>query len=193
MSISDKTRLTLDGRLHGDVGVLVVDDDLGDALLVQEALESLGVARRLVRVVSNGDEALVNARAAGKSADDAGVRLILLDLNLAGHQHGLEVLKALKTDAELLTIPVVVLSSSRHPADIAGSYALHANAYVVKPVSLDDWNAMIASVHSMFLRHAEPAPDAETFSAADHPVLGAHSEHSHGLMPDPADIPSAGG
>lgn len=159
--------------------VLVVDDDSGDSLLVQEALEALGVARAMIHAVEDGDQAIViarGARDAGNSAGEAPVQLILLDLNLAGHRHGLQILKTLKSDADLLAIPVVVLSSSRHPADIAGSYALHANAYVVKPVDLDDWNAMIASVHSMFLRYAEPAPDGLSFHAEDHPVLGAHHE-----------------
>lgn len=169
----------LAGRPACNAGILVVEDDPGDALLVREALEGLGVARHLVHVFTDGDEALDFARGAGKSVDTQRVQLILLDLNLAGNgRHGLEILQALKTDAELLTIPVVVLSSSRHPADIAGSYALHANAYVVKPVDLDGWSATIASVHGMFLRYAELAPDAETFHQADHPVLGAHAAHA---------------
>lgn len=174
--MSDVARELLPGRPDGDAGILVVDDDPGDALLAQEALEGLGVARQVVHAFADGDEALAFARGAGKSAHRLRVQLILLDLNLAGNgRHGLEILKAFKTDAELMTIPVVVMSSSRHPADIAGSYALHANAYVVKPVDLDGWSATIASVHDMFLRCAEPAPDAEAFHSADHPVLGAYA------------------
>lgn len=162
-------------REYGD-RVLVVDDDRGDSLLVQEALKALGLACDRIHAVEDGDQAVGIARDAGNSAGATPVQLILLDLNLAGHRHGLQILKTLKSDADLLGIPVVVLSSSRHPADIAGSYALHANAYVVKPVDLDDWNAMIASVHSMFLRYAEPTPAGLRFRAEDHPVLGARHE-----------------
>jgi CheY-like chemotaxis protein len=174
MSDRDLEKLAAPCEFSGRV--LVVDDDSGDSLLAQEALEALGVARGMIHAVKDGDQAVVIARDAGNPAGAAPVQLILLDLNLAGHRHGLQILKTLKSDADLLAIPVVVLSSSRHPADIAGSYALHANAYVVKPVDLDDWNAMIASVHSMFLRYAEPAPDGLSFRAEDHPVLGAHQE-----------------
>jgi CheY-like chemotaxis protein len=174
--MSDMAREPLTGRPDGNGGIVIVDDDPGDALLALEALEGLGVPHQVVQVFADGEEALAFARGAVKSADTPRVRLILLDLNLAGNgRHGLEILRDFKTDAELMSIPVVVMSSSRHPADIAGSYASHANAYVVKPADLDGWSATIASVHGMFLRCAEPAPDAETFHAADHPLLGAHA------------------
>lgn len=174
--MSDVARERSSGRPGGSGSIVIVDDDPGDALLAQEALEGLGVPRHVMYVFADGEETLAFARGAVKPADTLRVQLILLDLNLAGNgRHGLEILKDFKTDAELMTIPVVVMSSSRHPADIAGSYALHANAYVVKPADLDGWSATIASVHAMFLRCAEPAPDAETFHSADHPVLGAHA------------------
>ncbi|HEY7323878.1 MAG TPA: response regulator, partial [Streptosporangiaceae bacterium] len=123
--MADVARELLSGRPDDSAGILVVDDDPGDALLAQEALEGLGVPGPLVHVFADGDEALAFARGAVKSADTLRVQLILLDLNLAGNgRHGLEILKAFKTDTELMAIPVVVMSSSRHPADIAGSYAL---------------------------------------------------------------------
>lgn len=90
-------------RAYGD-RVLVVDDDRGDSLLVQEALKALGVARGMIHAVEDGDQAVGIARDAGNSAGAAPVQLILLDLNLAGHRHGLQIPKTLKSDAELLGI-----------------------------------------------------------------------------------------
>ena len=83
---------------------------------------------------------------------------------------GLEVLAELKSDGDLLTIPVVVLSSSRHPTDVDRSYALHANGYIVKPVGLDDFVGAIKTIDACFLRLIEPSlpgdqPDPQ------HPVL----------------------
>jgi CheY-like chemotaxis protein len=98
-------------------------------------------------------------------------RLILLDLSL-GAMHGLELLARLKGDDELKTIPVVVLSSSRHPADIHHSYAQHASAYIVKPVNLDDFSYMIKTIDACFLRLAEPAPARQHGDSRQHPVPG---------------------
>jgi len=63
-------------------------------------------------------------------------KLVLLDLKLAGSS-GLELLAQIKSDARTRAVPVVVMSTSREPRDIAESYRLGANAYVVKPVDFE--------------------------------------------------------
>lgn len=152
------------------VDILLVEDDPGDAILVQEALAqtSNGTAPRC-HVASDGEQALRFMRQTGEFADAPRPRLILLDLNLAG-VHGLELLADLKADEDLRTIPVVVLSSSSHPADISRSYVLHANAYVVKPVGLDEFANVIKNIATTFVQVAEPAPPREIV----HPVLSGH-------------------
>jgi CheY-like chemotaxis protein len=150
--------------------VLLVEDDAGDALLVREALDRGHDAGHRCHLVGDGDAALRFARQSGEFADAPRPRLILLDLNLPGLS-GLEVLGSLKSDDELRTIPVVVLSSSRHPADVSRSYRLHANAYIVKPVDLDDFVSMIAAVDACFLRQAEPAPEPDEMPGTEHPVI----------------------
>jgi CheY-like chemotaxis protein len=149
--------------------VLLVEDDAGDALLVRDALARVHGTASRCHVVTDGDAALRFARRSGEFAAAPTPGLILLDLNLPG-THGLEVLRTLKADDELRPIPVVVLSSSRHPADVQQSYALHANAYIVKPVDLDDFAAVIAMVDAFF-RHAVPSSGAGGVVAAEHPVL----------------------
>jgi len=149
--------------------VLLVEDDPGDALLMRECFEPADVSNRRCHVTSNSDEALRFVRRTGEFAHAPRPQLILLDLNL-GQTHGLEVLAELKSDDDLLSIPVVIMSSSRHPTDIRRSYALHANAYIVKPVDLDDFVCAIKTLDALFLHLIEPAPPPD-YAAAHHPFL----------------------
>lgn len=162
-----------DGRT-GIADILLVDDDPGDIVLIQEAFLQAGTSsRRRCHVADHAAAALNFVHRAGEHADAPRPRLILLDLNLTG-THGLEVLAQLKADEDLLTIPVVILSSSRHPADIERSYTLHANAYIVKPVELDAFSRVIGAIDACFLRFAVPSPERqlkEHLEQADHPLL----------------------
>jgi len=157
------------------VDILLIEDDPGDALLVQDSLTKSRDASCRCHVASDGEQALRFVRQIGEFAGAPRPRLIMLDLNLAG-VHGLEVLATLKADEDLRTIPVVVLSSSRHPADIERSYALYANAYVVKPVDLDEFANVIKSIDTTFVQVAEPAPRREV----PHPVLNSHDSQTSG-------------
>jgi CheY-like chemotaxis protein len=154
--------------------ILVVDDDPGDVVLIQEAfLQADATSRRRCHVAGHATAALNFVHRAGEHTDAPRPRLILLDLNLAG-THGLEILAQIKADTDLMTIPVVILSSSRHPADIERSYMLHANAYIVKPVDLDAFSRVIGAIDACFLRFAVPSPDRQLtdhVKHADHPVL----------------------
>jgi len=77
--------------------------------------------------------------------------LILLDLNLP-RRNGLEVLADLKSDQELLSIPVVILTTSQAEEDVLRSYALHANAYISKPVDFDKFIDVIRQINKFFLK-----------------------------------------
>jgi CheY-like chemotaxis protein len=156
--------------------VLVIDDDPGDALLTQESLGAAGSSR--CHIVARSEEALSFLRRAGTFADAPRPRLVLLDLNL-GETHGLELLAKIKSDSELLSIPVVVLSSSRHPADIDRSYALHANAYVVKPVDLDAFTSVVKTIDACFLKLIEPVSEQQGNGISHHPVISHHPLISH--------------
>jgi CheY-like chemotaxis protein len=160
------------GRMEQTSGepadVLVIDDDAGDALLIQESLAASGSVR--CHTVSRHSEARGFLRRTGQFADAPRPWLILLDLNL-GDSHGLDVLAEVKGDAELMSIPVVVLSSSRHPADIDTSYALHANAYVVKPIDLDDMTRAVQTIEACFITLMERA-HGRCRSTGHHPVAG---------------------
>jgi CheY-like chemotaxis protein len=150
--------------------VLLVEDDPGDALLIEESFGPGEGSNRRCHVASRSDQALRFVRRTGEFADAPRPKLILLDLKL-GETHGLEVLAELKGDDDLLTIPVVILTSSRHPADIDRSYALHANGYIVKPVDLDDFVKAIKTIDACFLRLVEPSPEPGHQHGSQHPVL----------------------
>ena len=152
--------------------VLLVEDDPGDALLIQESFGPAEVSNRRCHVASHSDQALRFVRRTGEFTEAPRPKLILLDLKL-GETHGLDVLAELKGDSDLLSIPVVVLSSSRHPTDIDRSYALHANGYIVKPVGLDDFVEAIKMIDACFLRLIEPSPAPGHQHDPEHPVLDA--------------------
>ncbi|NJP44056.1 response regulator [Streptomyces sp. PRB2-1] len=128
--------------------VLLVEDDAADALLIEEALTDRGIARAIGRA-DDGVEALEYLRDASNPRPD----LIVLDLNMP-RMNGRELLGVLKQDAELRSIPVVVLTTSSTPDDVSAAYQRHANAYVTKPVNLDDFLESVRSIDQFFLETA---------------------------------------
>ncbi|HXZ64495.1 MAG TPA: response regulator [Streptosporangiaceae bacterium] len=135
------------GQDHVDV--LLVEDDPGDVLMTREAFEHYQV-RGTLHVVGDGDQAIHFLRKTGDYLDVPTPGLILLDLNLP-RRNGLEVLAELKSDAALLSIPVVVLTTSQAQEDIVRSYSLHANAYISKPVDFDRFAGVIGQIDDFFL------------------------------------------
>jgi CheY-like chemotaxis protein len=135
------------------IDVLLVEDDDGDVLMTREAFEYYKIRNRL-HVVGDGEQALQFLHRAGPFADAPRPGLILLDVNLP-RRGGLEVLEELKQDDELLTIPVIMLTTSRAEEDIARSYSLHANAFVSKPVDFEHFIDAIRQIDTFFLTLVE--------------------------------------
>lgn len=135
---------------HGEsIDVLLVEDDEGDVLMTREAFDYYKIRNRL-HVVTDGEQALQFVRRTGPYADAPRPGLILLDVNLP-RRSGMEVLAELKRDPELLTIPVVILTTSRAEEDILRSYELHANAFVSKPVDFEHFIEAIRQIDDFFL------------------------------------------
>jgi CheY-like chemotaxis protein len=135
------------------IDVLLVEDDPGDVLITREALEQHRIRNRL-HVVSDGEQAIEFLRRAGDFASARRPGLILLDLNLP-RRNGLEVLAEVKSDSELMPIPVVVLTTSEAQEDILRSYSLHANAYITKPVDFDRFMNAIRQIDDFYLTLVE--------------------------------------
>jgi CheY-like chemotaxis protein len=131
------------------IEVLLVEDDPGDVLLIREAFADNKVTNRL-HVVSDGVEAMEFMRRKGQYADAPRPDLVLLDLNLP-RKDGREVLADVKSDQDLRTIPVVVLTTSQAEEDVLRSYDLHANAYVTKPVDFDRFIGVVRQVDQFFV------------------------------------------
>jgi CheY-like chemotaxis protein len=119
--------------------ILLAEDNANDVELTLAALRGNHVANEVV-VVRDGAEALDylfrRQRFADRPADNPG--LILLDLKMP-KVDGIEVLRQVKSDPGLKTIPVVMLTSSREEQDVVRTYNLGVNAYVVKPVVFGDF------------------------------------------------------
>jgi CheY-like chemotaxis protein len=131
------------------VDVLLVEDDPGDVLMTKEAFEHYRL-RNVLHVVTDGEQALQFLRRTGGYADAPRPGLILLDLNLP-RLDGLEVLAELKADPVLKVIPVVILTTSQAQQDVLRSYALHANAYVSKPVDFETFIEAIRQIDNFFV------------------------------------------
>ncbi|MFD5113632.1 response regulator [Streptomyces sp. NPDC058220] len=131
------------------IEVLLVEDDAGDELMTREAFEDNKI-RNTLHVVRDGEEALDFLYRRGAHEGAPRPDLVLLDLNLPKYD-GRQVLEQIKTDPELALIPVVVLTTSSAEEDILRSYKLHANAYVTKPVDLDQFIKAVRQIDEFFV------------------------------------------
>jgi CheY-like chemotaxis protein len=154
--------------------ILLVEDDPEDVELILAGLEKHELSKN-VAVTENGEEALDFLYRRGKFAKRSGGNplLILLD-NKMPLVNGLEVLKAIKVDKYLRTIPVVVLSSSREKSDLANFYGLGANAYVVKPLEFDKFMNALKYLGLFWATINEPPPyprDEEALAKSAYVIL----------------------
>lgn len=131
------------------IEVLLVEDDPGDELMTREAFEDNKIRNKL-HVVRDGQEALDFLYRQGEHVGAPRPDLVLLDLNLPKYD-GRQVLERIKTDPELALIPVVVLTTSSAEEDILRSYKLHANAYVTKPVDLEQFIGAVRQIDDFFV------------------------------------------
>ncbi|HEY4742808.1 MAG TPA: response regulator [Candidatus Acidoferrales bacterium] len=128
------------------IDVLLVEDNLGDVRLTQEALRAADVSVRL-HVAMDGVEAVAFLKREGVYREAPRPELILLDLNLP-RMDGREVLAYIKTNDELKAIPTIMLTTSDLESDIAKSYQLQVNCYVNKP---KEWSAFANLVETVAL------------------------------------------
>jgi CheY-like chemotaxis protein len=131
------------------IDILLVEDNAGDVVLTREAFDELDIPPAL-HVARDGDETLDFLYQRGQHESARRPDLILLDLNMPG-RNGKEVLAAIKDEQSLRVIPVVILTSSEAENDVAQCYGLHASAYVVKPVNLDDFQRVVKAVEAFWL------------------------------------------
>jgi CheY-like chemotaxis protein len=135
------------------IEILLVEDNPADVRLTVEALKEAQTPTRL-HVVDDGVKAMAFLRS--PSEETPRPDLILLDLNLP-RKDGREVLHEIKKDDSLRHIPVVILTTSQAEADVLRSYQLSANAFVTKPVDLDQFFKVVRSIDRFWFRTARLA------------------------------------
>ena len=142
--------------------ILLVEDNMNDVELTLAALGEHHLSNR-VDVVRDGVEAIDYLYKRGGYSDrlDGNPLVMLLDLKMP-RMDGLEVLKRVKGDASLKSIPVVMLTSSREEQDVVESYKLGVNAYVVKPVAFTAFVDVVKHLGLFWVLINEPPPDAPT-------------------------------
>jgi len=142
---------------HGKpVTILMADDDQDDCLLVKDAFKESRLVNDL-RFVDDGEDLMDYLYHRGKYADmtlSPRPGLILLDLNMP-RKDGREALKEIKSDSDLRSIPIVVLTTSKQEEDIIRSYDVGANSYVTKPVTFKGLVEVMRSLGRYWLEIVE--------------------------------------
>jgi chemotaxis family two-component system response regulator Rcp1 len=141
------------------VQILLVEDNPGDVRLTKETLKRAKVTLNL-QVVGDGVEAMALLRQQGKYARAPRPDLVLLDLNLP-KKDGREVLGEIKQDPDLRRIPVVVLTISNAEEDIVKSYNLHANAFVSKPLNLEQFAKITKAIEDFWFTVVKLPPNGK--------------------------------
>jgi CheY-like chemotaxis protein len=132
------------------VDILLIEDNQGDIRLIREALAGSGVPVNL-HITPDGDQAMSFLRNQAPFEAAARPDLILLDLNLPCRS-GREVLTTIKSDRQLWSIPVVVLTASESDRDIREVYDLRTNSFITKPVHVDAYLATVKAIVDYWFR-----------------------------------------
>lgn len=138
--------------------ILLVEDSENDMQLTVAALAESGLVNELVWL-RDGQEALDYLQRQGQYANrtEGHPAVVLLDLKMP-RVDGLQVLAAVKGDARLRVIPIVVLTSSNEESDVVRSYGLGVNAYVVKPVGFSDFVSALKDLGVFWAVLNQPPP-----------------------------------
>ena len=145
------------GSFVNPVEILLVEDSPADVRLTKEALKEEKLHINL-NVVGDGVEAIQYLRREGKYVKALRPDLILLDLNLP-KKDGREVLKDLKSDEHLRSIPTVILTVSKAEEDILRTYNLHANCFITKPLDLNQFSHVVKSIKDFWLTIVKLPPN----------------------------------
>ncbi len=138
--------------------ILLVEDSSKDVRLIREVLHEQGHKHQL-QIARDGVQALQMLRGEAPYQGYTRPDLVLLDINLPSLS-GIEVLSCIKCDPALKSLPVLMLSTSRADRDVSDCYVRHANGYLVKPKSYDEFAELIEVTLHFWLDHSQPPPKA---------------------------------
>ncbi|WP_152560382.1 response regulator [Arenimonas donghaensis] len=140
----------------------MADDDPDDRLMTQEAFTECRVGNPL-RFVNDGEELLDYLHRRGGFADEEAYPmpgLVLLDLNMP-RKDGREVLREIKADPRLCSIPVVILTTSKAEEDVVRSYRDGVNSFITKPVTFTALLEVVQTLGTYWLQVVDLPPEAE--------------------------------
>jgi CheY-like chemotaxis protein len=163
----------MNGNALKPIEILLVEDNIGDIRLTEEALKESNLLVTL-HVARDGMEAMEFLRGEGGQANAPAPDLILLDLNLP-RKDGREVLQEIKNDADLKRIPVVVLTTSEAESDIITTYGFHANCYINKPVDMDQFIKIVQMLEEFWFTIVKLAPRGINSCAAQTSPSGSNA------------------
>lgn len=148
------TRSARRQALPDSLDILLVEDNPGDARLIQEAFAETEPETTLT-VVSTGDEAL--DALTNSESDEPLPELVLLDLNLPGLD-GCDVLGEIRDRSRISPLPVIIVTSSSAAADVERCYGAAANAYLTKPSGPDEFVSLAEAIEEFWFDHAKLPP-----------------------------------
>ena len=151
------TPKTMSPSMGRPIEILLVEDSPSDTDLTVEALAAAKIRNRL-SIVEDGVQAMEFLRRQGSYAQAPRPDLILLDLNLP-RKDGRQVLEEVRSDGNLTSIPVVVLTASQAEKDILKAYALHANCYITKPVDFQQFLEVVKAIEDFWLTVVKLPPE----------------------------------
>jgi chemotaxis family two-component system response regulator Rcp1 len=138
------------------IEILLIENNRGNNKLTTEVFQE-GAVPNNIHQVTNGVDAMNFLRQEGGFQDSSRPNIILLDLNIP-KKDGREILKEIKADPELKYIPIIVLTNSESKQDIKNTYEHYANAYITKPIDMDEFIKVIKSIEEYWLRTVELPP-----------------------------------
>ncbi|WP_250161380.1 response regulator [Algoriphagus algorifonticola] len=128
---------------------MLVEDNEGDIILIQDALEEAKILNNMT-LARDGAEAIEKLEKIVIENPNNLPDLILLDINLP-KKNGHEVLEVLKGDSRLKQVPIIVLTTSSSELDIFKAYDLHANCYIIKPVEISEFLRVVSKIEDFWL------------------------------------------
>ncbi len=138
-----------------NMNVLLAEDNPAEAYLTEQAFKELeSASSRQLHLVKDGEEALKFLRREGDFADAPRPDLVLLDINMP-RKNGFDVLKSIRADEALRTLPVLMLTTSSSDNDIETAYREHANCYLTKPTDIDQFFDLVKNIDTFWLRQAK--------------------------------------
>ncbi len=143
--------------IGNEIDILIVEDNSTDAELTIRALKKNNLANRIF-LVEDGEEALNFLFSKNQFSDRLNKdnpKVVFLDLKLPKID-GLEVLKTIKSDPVLKSIPIVILTSSNEESDIIKSYQLGVNSFITKPVDFEKFMLAVKEIGFYWLLLNQP-------------------------------------